>query len=277
MSPTSSPLTPNADPRIFSQTIANSQQTPGKPALTTSASPFPIPIPTRKKVKSPPITPLTARGSPPTFRFGHQRGREMMSPRPGSPLLDYTPTSPLSPTLPPQSSFSVSRQKDRHPPRRLSLAGLPKFHPAKFTSDRSRAPTSSPTSTRFGLSQSRVGRGETDARQRLHQYQREVIASATQASRSPTADSPIIKPGIPRLTPLESPVDQMTPLVLEGQDDYLRAGSRSSPTGFADGDRGDMVERLVRLGNERRDHPAVRSPSISPAVSPAISPAGGHG
>lgn len=73
----------------------------------------------------------------------------------------------------------------------------------------------------------------------------------------------------------------MTPLALEGQNDYLLAGATSIPTGFSASDGREMVEQLVRRENERRNHPEARSGSVSPALSPALSPAvslaGGRG
>ena len=102
----------------------------------------------------------------------------------------------------------------------------------------------------------------------LHQYQRDLVANAGKYA----------KPSPPRLTPLRSPGEPMTPLMLEGQGDYLCAGSASlSPKG----DGREMVERLIRRENERRIHPEANagsvSPAMSPAVSPAVSPAGGRG
>ena len=304
--PLSVRLSSDIEPRHRAQTTANAHQTLRRPESLPLAKPSsPIPIPPKQKGNSPPIVPLTARGSPPKFAFRDQppyrscsltsrskasstyildhppdpgvpviqRGFERMGPRPGSPLHNYMPTSPLSPPVPSQSSLSLGRRMDRRPPQKLSLAGLPRFHPAKFPSQDSKAPTSSPTTSRFISSQSRSGRG-SDARQKLQQYQRDVIASATQGARSPAMDYSSIKPSIPRLTPLESPIDQMTPLVLEGHHDYFEAGAHSSPTDFKEGDGRDMVERLVRMENERRSHPEARSRSQSPALSPAVSPAG---
>lgn len=269
----------------------------------------PIPIPSKQKEKSQPTTPLTARGSPAHyFGFHHgrpnisdslrpyytttanvsssvpaasqplvQRGFAVMGPRPEIPL--YTPSSPLSPTLRPQSSSGNGRQKERRP-HSLNIAGLPKFHPANFPEKDSSPAAHSPRKSRFGPSQPRSSRG-SDAQQKLHQYQREMIASATQGSRSLLLENISNKPSPPRLTPLRSPGGQMTPLALEGQNDYLLAGATSIPTGFSASDGREMVEQLVRRENERRNHPEARSGSVSPALSPALSPAvslaGGRG
>ena len=274
------------------------------------SSPIPIPIPPRQRGNSPPIVPLTARARSPINYFGAmkprrhmsesltphgtpntrkrsnhqpasgspvvQRGFSAMGPRPGSPLYGYTPTSPLSPTLPMQSLSSTSCQQERRrPPMNVNLSGLPKFHPANFPTKDSDNHPPSPRLTRPGAPQPRTTRG-SDAQQKLHQYQREVIANATQSSRSALPSRLNVRPDSPRLAPLRSPVDPMTPLLLDGQGDYLLAGSGSSSSNFHDGDGREIVERLVCQENERRKHPDTRSRSVSPALSPAISPAGGR-
>ena len=266
----------------------------------------PIPIPPRQRQKSPPIVPLTARAHSPVNYFGGTRPRphisESLTPyyttsgcrvsasQPASslplvqrgfatmvpqPVQGYTPTSPLSPTLPIKSLAGASRAKERRPVVKMNLPGLPKFHPANFPSSQNSDTTPpSPRHARSLTSQPRTSRG-SDAQQKLHQYQRELIANATQSSRSLLSERLSIRPDSPRLTPMRSPVDPMTPLALEGQSDYLKAGSSPSSPSFQDDDGREMVERLVRRENERRRHPEARSGSVSPAVSPAVSPVGG--
>lgn len=266
----------------------------------------PIPIPPRRKERSPPTTPLTARARSPInfFGFHHteiprphisssltpfyttgtrkiasshrepvvQRGFATMNPRPGSPLHQCTPTSPLSPSLPVQRSSNIGPQNDRRPAKSmLHIAGLPKFHPANFPSRDSSPAVSSPRTSRSVTSQPRAARG-SDAQQKLQQYQREVIASATQSSRSMLSDNLGPKPGAPQLTPLRSPNDPMTPLALEGGDDYLQAGTRSLSSRISDGEIRARIEQIVRQDNEGRNHPEARSTSVSPALSPALSP-----
>ena len=281
----------------------------GRPSLCETLSPLeestpdkpskPIPIPPRKQDYgpfSPTGTPLTARAPPgnyfpqlseftnprprisqsltPSYSRGSatakmprtetgptvQRGFAPAAPRAKSPL--YTPTSPLSATAPRNTLSPNSRPKEKRPGQSLNLGGLPKFHPANFPSRDSNSMTPLPQNKRSITSQPRPGRG-SDAQQKIHQYQRDLVANAGKYS----------KPSPPRLTPLRSPGEPMTPLMLEGQGDYLCAGSTSlSPKG----DR-EMVERLIRRENERRKHPEAKAGSISPAVSPAVSPAGGRG
>ena len=202
-------------------------------------------------------TPVIQRGFVPT-------------PSTGQPL--YRPSSPLSPPNP-RGNLSLNRQDVKRPVATMRLSGLPKYHPANFMSqDTSPA---SPLSTRIlrpVISQSRSSRG-SDAHQRLQQYRRDQLAQATDASPSHRSAFGS-KPSPPRLTPLRSPVEPMTPLHLERQPDYLFSGSNS----LADSDAVDgreMVERLVRRENERRAHPEARSGDCSPTLSPAVSPAGG--
>lgn len=276
------------------------------PEVPRSRPSSPIPIPPRPKEKSPPTTPLTARARSPInfFGFGHaetprphisasltpyyttgtrrmsnsqpdsvvQRGFPTMGPTPGSPLHKYTPTSPLSPKMTARPYSNVDRPRDPHPAKSLNIANLPKFHPANFPSRDAGPAGSAPRNSRPLTSQPRAARG-SDAQQKLHQYQREVIASATQSSRSILSDGLGSKPNPPRLTPLRSPVDPMTPLTLEAGDDYLQAKSSSMLNGANNGDGREMVERLVRRENERRKHHEARSRSVSPALSPVLSPA----
>jgi len=190
----------------------------------------------------------------------------------GPPL--YTPTSPLSPSTPPQGFSARNRQEGRRPIGRMSLSGLPKYHPANFSSqDNSPAPLP-PRASRSVTSQPRPGRGSV-AQQQLQQHRREQLSHAAKHSSSMLSSSSHAKPSPPRLAPLMSPGEPMTPLQLEGQGDYMSAGSGSS-SGLDGVDGRDMVERLVQRENERRNHPEARSGSVSPALSPAVSPAGGR-
>ncbi|MCJ1450542.1 hypothetical protein MMC28_000875 [Mycoblastus sanguinarius] len=266
------------------------------------SAPIPIPPKAKKGRTSQPTTPLTARTPPGNYFTFHncvhkgprisasltpyyssgtkkpsdsqpapvaRRGFSPMAPRrPGSPL--YTPTSPLSPSTPFQVSSFGSCPTTGRPTQNLNLAGLPKFHPANFPSNDS----SAANTPRASRPQSKHRHG-SNAQQKLHQYQREIVTNAAKTSRSLLSSG--MKPTPPRLAPIGSPGEPMTPFMLEGQGDYLLAGSSGLPSGYKEGDSRDYVERLVRKENERRGHPGMRSESLSPAVSPAVSPAGGHG
>lgn len=196
-----------------------------------------------------------------------------MCPRPDSSL--YRPSSPLSPKRSGPLPSINSSQKARAPTQSLNLAGLPKYHPANFPS-RVSSPASH-LSSRSMTSQPRSGR-DSDAKQQLLQYQRDLINNTVKTSRSIPLSCVNSKPSPPRLNPLRSPGGPMTPFMLEGAGDYLVAGS-SSLAGSKEGNGRDFVERLVRRENERRNYPEARSGSVSPALSlsPAVSPAGGRG
>lgn len=270
----------------------------------------PIDIPARKKAEgqlSRPTTPLTARApqgeyftswqkteprisesltpyySSRTKKYPNsrdpsagQRGFARMNPR--SEATRCRPSSPLSPTMPAALPSINSSHKARAPAQSLNLAGLPKYHPANFPSRDSSPAPPSPLSSRSVTSQPRSGHG-SDAKKRLLQYQRDLINNTAKTSRSLLSSDVSSKPSPPRLNPLGSPGGPMTPFMLEGAGDYLIAGSSSLPAGFKEGDGRELVERLVRRENERRNYPEARSGSVSPALSlsPAVSPAGGRG
>jgi hypothetical protein len=117
----------------------------------------------------------------------------------------------------------------------LKLNGLPRFHPANYqaaTTAVSSAPTSAPAST---------PRHYSNAQLQLHNYQRELIASATRSKTAPTG----IKPVSPRLLPLGSP-GPVTPLMLEEEGGYLVAGANNPNPLLGESGQRDLVERLLR-------------------------------
>lgn len=270
----------------------------------------PIDIPARKTAQgqlSRPTTPLTARAPQGEYftiwQKGEPRISESLTPYyssrakhpsdkrdtsatqrrftqmgPRSESSRYRPSSTLSSkTSNPLPSINSS-QKSRIPPQSLNLAGLPKYHPANFPPKGSIPAPPSPLSPRSIASQPRPAPG-SDAKQQILQYQRDLINNIAKTSRSLASSSVSSKPSPPRLNPRGSPSGPMTPFMLEGASDYLVAGSGSLPAGFKEGDGRELVERLVRRENERRNSPDARSGSVSPALSlsPAVSPAGGRG
>ena len=275
---------------------------PAPDQVTVAA--LPIDIPVRPTDKNRPTTPLSGRferpsylspyHAPSTDPFNHQQQRfalkapsvtttnrttiavpSMMSPR-SSQHQSYHPSSPLSPiTSAPIAipSSATAQQRPRRPQHNLQLPGLPKYHPANFPSSDSNAPVS-PRSVRTLSSTHKIGRG-SDAQQKLYQYQRDVIAGAAKhSSVSGALPGSLAKPTSPRLLPLGSPADSVTPLALEAKSDYMLAGSKTPQAMDETGPR-EWVEKLVQKENERRAHPEARSGSLSPSISPAISPAGG--
>ena len=291
-----------------STAIRASQSPETLPTLAESPSEkpsAPIDIPARKKAPgqvSRPTTPLTARAPQGEhFSAWHRmepRISESLTPyyssrtrnpsenqenpaaqksfaTPRSESSRYRPSSPLSSQMPVPLPSIHSTQKPRLPPQSLNLAGLPKYHPANFPPRGSSPAPPSPLSPRPFNSQIRPSRG-SDAKQKLVQYQRDIVNDAAKSSRSLASSNLNTKP---RLNPRASPGGPITPLVLEPASDYLAAGSGSLPAGFQEGDGREFVERLVRRENERGNHPEARSGSVSPAISlsPAVSPAGVRG
>ena len=233
--------------------------TPPRPLLSKSFRPYyqlkPAPRPSNYMDNSSPET-----DEPP--KPPHLSHREQQLPR-------HKPSSPLSPTMPPShlSASSANTQASRRPIKNLQLSSLPRFHPAHYQSaESSAAPsmrTSRPTSS---------GRQLSDAQLKLHQYQRDLVATAARSSRAIISQNGANKPSPPRLHPLGSP-GPVTPLILEANGDYMLAGAAGdSVAGSAeDGGRG-LIDRLIREERERIAHPGLHVKH-----SPAVSPAGGRG
>ena len=198
------------------------------------------------------------------------RSNHQTSLRPSSPLA-HAPASPIA--IP--ASPSLQRHRQRHSGQSLNLPGLPKYHPANFPSSDTATPIS-PRGLRGLNSSQRASRG-SDATQKLHQYQRDMMANAKRQSAVIGVKPGLCaKPTSPRLLPLGSPAGTMTPLALEGQGDYLLAGSRRTRSNAHDTEARDWVARLVDKENERRVHTDAGSAALSPSISPAVSPAGGR-
>ena len=195
--------------------------------------------------------------------------------RSGQDSQTYTPSSPLSPTMPtpPVPSSHHVRANARRAPlaTNLRLSSLPRFHPANFPSNDSSSSTSPRTSSRPPSAQY-PPRPLSEAQVKLQQYQRDLIAVAARSSRSVISPTAGVKPSPPRLHPLGSP-GPVTPMMLEGQGDYLIAGAggANSKMGLV-GDGREMVEKMIQQENERRNYPGRKE-----RISPAVSPAGGRG
>lgn len=186
-----------------------------------------------------------------------------------------TPSSPLSPTMP-TAPYSSTSQGDsrRTPPQNLQIPSLPRFHPANYQSSRftsANTPnTTRPPSRDCPPRSPRVQHRQfSDAQQKVHQYQREVIANATRMSSvvSPVS-AKVKKPVTPLLLPCGSPgTGPATPMTLADTGDYMLAGLDRSQSGFGDK---DLVDRLIHEEHDRI------SGMHSGRSSPAISPAGGR-
>ncbi|KAF2173197.1 hypothetical protein M409DRAFT_17142 [Zasmidium cellare ATCC 36951] len=178
----------------------------------------------------------------------------MPSPR-TSPAM--RPTSPLSPgfkqsahfdTLqPPQQRPMHSRtssSKQRRPPTNsLKLPSLPRFHPANFPSAHSSVQSTpdGTTSPQPPVSPRAHQRMYSDVQKQLYFNQRELLSRGTSSNSTG-------KPISPRLQPLGSP-GPVTPLELEGEEEYLLAGARKSANGTAPQ---ELVEQLIKEETRRQ-------------------------
>lgn len=170
------------------------------------------------------------------------------------------PAGPLSPLQP----MTHKSHSPRRAGRNLQLTSLPRFHPANYQSSEAHSIQPSRNS-RSSASQRHL----SDAQQKLHQYQRDLVTSATKTSRSLVSQSVTRKPSSLRLHPLGSP-GPVTPMTLEGQGDYLAAGSTDSPRQLQPSEETDLVDRFIREESDRIHHPGIHSGTHSPAASPAV-------
>ena len=190
--------------------------------------------------------------------------------------LTSSSDAPLSPTMMnptlPRSKHHQSAQ--RASGQNLKLPTLPRFHPANYQSPGSSSFTT-PTKPRMAQlsrpprSPVAHNRQVSDAQQKLHQYQREVIRNASRAASVNTPQS-IEKPPTPQILPCGSPgTGPATPLMLEDSEDYMTGGLRSSSSGFQGNTGRDAVDRMIHNEHQRGNNMGMHSPRGSPAVSPA--------
>ncbi|KAK4507234.1 hypothetical protein PRZ48_000969 [Zasmidium cellare] len=175
----------------------------------------------------------------------------MPSPR-TSPAM--RPTSPLSPGFKQSSHFDTlqppqqrpmhsrtSSNQRRPPTNSLKLPSLPRFHPANFPSAHSSVQSTpdGTTSPQPPVSPRAHQRMYSDAQKQLYFNQREMLASRPNSTGKPLS---------PRLQPLGSP-GPVTPLELEGEEEYLLAGARKAANGTAPQ---ELVEQLIREETRRQ-------------------------
>lgn len=175
--------------------------------------------------------------------------------QPSSPL---SPPMPLSPLLPYAQNGRISNQRDTH----LQIPALPRLHPANFRSadhpEVNFSPRSRSNASRYQFSA---------AQHKLHKYQRDLIAHVTRPAR-PIVSQAMTDLPPPRIHPLGSP-GPVTPLALEGNGDYLAAGTAASPYQLGGRVKNELVETFIRRERERMNHGEMHSDGHSPAVSPA--------
>jgi len=188
------------------------------------------------------------------------------------PSPNYTPTSPLSPPKPLSAlSAGLQAQGGSRRGKELHLQPFPRYHPANYQPPTPPNSTNltprSPAANRSPYTPQYHQRQVTDVRQKLKQYQHEIIKTA-RAGPLPIIPGGSDTPKAPQLQPRESPGSPATPMMLDKQLDYMTAGLRD--TQLSDGSpvsSREMVDRIIRQENERRI--GLHSNSSSPAVSPA--------
>lgn len=181
-----------------------------------------------------------------------------------SPL--YTPSSPLSPVLnsamTPVSPHSTARRSTRNT-NGLKLSNLGR---CSHTSQQTTGLISEEMSKQ-GLQTTGPKHGTSrrypEAQMALHNFQRELIASATRSSRT-VSTTVHYKPLSPKLVPLGSP-GPVTPLMLEEKAGYLAGGTVRREIGLEESGDGEVVERLMHEEDRRQSVHGERPSAVSPA------------
>ncbi|KAI3327154.1 hypothetical protein HD806DRAFT_520102 [Xylariaceae sp. AK1471] len=182
-----------------------------------------------------------------------------------TPVASYMPLGDQSSPLP-MGKYYPSNYERRKNEKRKGKKHRPTSDPTLFNSikSESQVPTLNQTPT-MGHS-----RNESEAKRRLQQYQRDMIAQATIALNGGNLNpatlsslrslgfSNIAKPSKPRLGPARSPGPIITPMELEGHTDstegYLGAH------GVVDAQA--EVNRVIRAEEERRRREGATSPAV---------------
>ncbi|OTA58636.1 hypothetical protein K449DRAFT_397855 [Hypoxylon sp. EC38] len=182
-----------------------------------------------------------------------------------TPVASYNPTGAQDSPLPMgkyyPSNYVKRKEEKRNRQQTRPPTSNPMPPPPMISKSESQVPTIRDSSS-IGHS-----RNESDAKRRLQQYQRDMIAQATLALNGGNLNaatlsslrtigfSSISKPSKPRLAPLGSP-GPVTPMELEGsQDGYL--GAR----GPADA-QVEEIARAIRAEEERKRREGATSPAV---------------
>ncbi|KAI1101448.1 hypothetical protein F4804DRAFT_11659 [Jackrogersella minutella] len=183
-----------------------------------------------------------------------------------TPVTSYMPTGsqdnplPMGKYYPSNYVKRKEEKKGKQQHGRLSTSN-PSPSPPMAAKSETQVPTTRDTS---GMGHSR---NESDAKRRLQQYQRDMIAQATLALNGGNVNAATIsslrtigftsmsKPSKPRLAPLGSP-GPVTPMELEGSEDgYL--GARA-PTDA----QVEEITRAIRAEEERKRREGATSPAV---------------
>lgn len=184
-----------------------------------------------------------------------------------SPL--YTPSSLLSPALKsataPISPHSTARRSARNT-NSLRLANLGRLSHTSQQTTSSTSEEMPKKGLQTSASKHSHSRQYSEAQMSLHNFQRELIASASRSSLT-VSTTVHYKPLSPKLLPLGSP-GPVTPLMLEEEGaGYLVAGAVRRGIGLEESGGRESVERLMHE-EDRRQGPQAKRPS-------AVSRAGG--
>ncbi|KAI0172406.1 hypothetical protein GGR52DRAFT_404256 [Hypoxylon sp. FL1284] len=223
-----------------------------KPTMRT-ASPVTIP---------PPVQEQSARLPPPHTASPPKSNRESGS---NMPVASYNPTGGHDNPLP-MGKYYPSNYVKRKEEKRSRQQSV-------------RPPTSSPTSPTNSKSETQVpttrdvpatghSRNESEAKRRLQQYQRDMIAQARLAMNGGNVNAATLSslrtigfssmsnnPSKPKLVPLGSP-GPVTPMELEGSEDgYL--GARGSTDAQV-----EEIARAIRAEEERKRREGTTSPPV---------------
>ncbi|KAI1851972.1 hypothetical protein JX265_008222 [Neoarthrinium moseri] len=231
---------PDSLPPVSAPTITGRATPPGKVEMPTMPSPAPAP--------------------PSAVTSANVPGRS------NTPVASYIPSGVHANPLPMGKYYPSnyeSRQPAQHQTVRPSMSGSPS---TAIKSD-------SQVPTYRGESSGGHVRNESEAKRRLQQYQRDMIAQATLAINGGNVSAAALnaislrnmgftsvssKPSKPKLAPLGSP-GPVTPMELEaGGDDFFGVRVRASE----DSSQVEEVARAIRADEERRRREGGSSPAL---------------
>ncbi|KAI5921729.1 hypothetical protein F4810DRAFT_702101 [Camillea tinctor] len=206
---------------------------------------------------------MSDRAMPPPQLATTNLPRSSSSSRSTTPVASYMPTGTQNTTMPMGKYYPSNYEKRKDDKKRAHGA---------------RPLTSDSTSANFSKSDSQVptfkesptmshSRNESEAKRRLQQYQRDMIAQATLALNGGNVNAATLnslrtmgfsnmsKPSKPRLVPLGSP-GPVTPMELEGSEDgYLGARGPANT-------QAEEIARAIRAEEERKRREGTTSPAV---------------
>ncbi|OTB07335.1 hypothetical protein M426DRAFT_20043 [Hypoxylon sp. CI-4A] len=186
------------------------------------------------------------------------------SARSNTPVASYNPTGAHDSPLPMGKYYPSNYVKRKEEKRSRQQHRPPTSNSGSPVGSKSetQVPTTRDVST-MGHS-----RNESDAKRRLQQYQRDMIAQATLALNGGNVNAATLSslrtigfssmssgPGKPRLAPLGSP-GPVTPMELEGSEDGYLGARGSSDTQV------EEIARAIRAEEERKRREGATSPAV---------------